>query len=201
VGLNAPAWDENREHVRTEAPEASRTRKAPTSGAFPSAPEKTRTSTDQSVHKALNQVRVVWMVSAASRTSKSCGLLDAMEGMDVVTSVVTLAADSAGAPGAERSLSGVLTTRRTGAVDQRLARTLVVCPCRALPGHRFDRERQQRRGAGAERLRGPCDEDRRLAPALAVDLAALGQEHAARRAALVPDYVRPRGSHGTCSAH
>jgi hypothetical protein len=34
-------------------------KKAPHCGAFPYAPEKTRTSTDQSVHKALNLGRAV----------------------------------------------------------------------------------------------------------------------------------------------
>jgi hypothetical protein len=58
---------------------------------FPYAPERTRTSTDQSVHKALNQVRAVWMLWAASKLCKLRGLLDAldaMEGADVVTRVV-----------------------------------------------------------------------------------------------------------------
>jgi hypothetical protein len=32
-------------------------KKAPLSGAFPDAPEKTRTSTDHTVHKALNLAR------------------------------------------------------------------------------------------------------------------------------------------------
>ena len=70
-------------------------KKAPTCGAFVHAPERTRTSTDHKVHKALNHVRAAWMLSAASRSSKSRGLLDLSEGMggvDVVTSVVTLAA-------------------------------------------------------------------------------------------------------------
>jgi hypothetical protein len=73
----------------------SRREKAPQCGAFPDAPEKTRTSTDHTVHKALNHVRAVWMRSAASRSCKSWGLLhasDVMERVDVVTSVVTLAA-------------------------------------------------------------------------------------------------------------
>jgi hypothetical protein len=68
-------------------------KKAPTRGAFLHAPEKTRTSTDHTVHKALNYVHVVWMLLAASRSGKSLGLLDALdatEGVDVVTSVVTL---------------------------------------------------------------------------------------------------------------
>jgi len=66
--------------------------KAPTCGASSHAPERTRTSTDQLVHKALNHVRAAWMRVAASRSCKSLGLLDvldAMEGMDVVTVVVT----------------------------------------------------------------------------------------------------------------
>ena len=47
---------------------------------------------------------------------------------------------------------------------------------------------------GAGRRRKPRDEDRRLAPALAVDLAALGQDHATVAGAAVtvtPEPVRP----------
>ena len=59
---------------------------------FPSAPEKTRTSTDHTVHEALNLVRPVSMLPRATRASTSCGFVDVLDGMDaldVVTSVVT----------------------------------------------------------------------------------------------------------------
>jgi hypothetical protein len=80
------------EHMM-EASGASRTKESPDERGFPNAPEKTRTSTDHTVHKALNHVHVVWMLLAASRSGKSLGLLDVLdvtEGVDVVTSVVTL---------------------------------------------------------------------------------------------------------------
>jgi len=71
--------------------------KKPRVRGFLSAPERTRTSTDHSVHKALNQVRAAWMHPAASRSPKPGRLwdaLDAAETMDVVTAVV--------APGSRR---------------------------------------------------------------------------------------------------
>ena len=74
-------------------------RKSPAVQGFPSAPEKTRTSTDHTVHKALNLERPVSMLLRASRSSKSCGfvdVLDVMDALDVVTAVVTATAEGGG---------------------------------------------------------------------------------------------------------
>jgi len=60
---------------------------------FPSAPERTRTSTDHTVHKALNLGQAVWMLPGASKSSKLRGSvdgLDLLDAVDVVTGVVTL---------------------------------------------------------------------------------------------------------------
>ena len=48
------------------------------------APERTRTSTDHTVHKALNQIQPASMSPGASRTSSLRGLLDALDGFDEV---------------------------------------------------------------------------------------------------------------------
>jgi hypothetical protein len=54
---------------------------------------------------------------------------------------------------------------------------------------------QQRRAGSCSGVGGePRDQDGRLAPALAVDLAALGQDHATPRVAAVPDHGRPGGT-------
>jgi hypothetical protein len=60
----------------------------PRCGAFHSAPERTRTSTDHSVHKALNLNRPAEMGLPGFRGRKLGGFLDALDGlvrMDVAT--------------------------------------------------------------------------------------------------------------------
>src|SRR5947209_10167174 len=66
--------------------------KNPAERGFPSAPERTRTSTDHSVHKALNLDRPLSMLLVASKSTKLRVSVDALDGLDVVdvvTGVVT----------------------------------------------------------------------------------------------------------------
>jgi DNA-binding CsgD family transcriptional regulator len=70
---------------------------------FHSAPERSRTSTDHTVHMALNLVQKVEMLPGVSKSSKLVGLLDAldvMNRMDVATGV--------GTPSASGALGGAL---------------------------------------------------------------------------------------------
>ena len=79
--------------------ERARIRKSRDFRGFPSAPERTRTSTDHSVHKALNTGRRVWVLPGASKSSKLRGSVDGMDGldgMDVATGVATAQAGSRG---------------------------------------------------------------------------------------------------------
>ena len=62
---------------------ASRVEKARCAG-LPSAPEKTRTSADHTVHKALDLERRASMLPLESRSSKCGGFVEALDAMDTV---------------------------------------------------------------------------------------------------------------------
>lgn len=69
-----------------QAERLNRNKKPRRSGAFPSAPEKTRTSTDHTVHKVLNLAQRASTRGRASRSSKSWEFVDglgALDGVDV----------------------------------------------------------------------------------------------------------------------
>jgi hypothetical protein len=68
------------------------------------------------------------------------------------------------------------------------------CPRTKLrPTHSSGSQRQQRRAGSCSGVGGgPRDEDRRLAPALAIDLAALGRDRATPRVAAVTEHGTPR---------
>jgi hypothetical protein len=70
-----------------------RKQKAPLCGAFQGAPERTRTSTDHTVHKALNLIRRASMPISGhfrARLGALVAVLDVLEGVDVATSVATV---------------------------------------------------------------------------------------------------------------